>query len=121
MSHPSVNLHVFRKEAKVFTFALIDRRTREGRSLDGKTLTLTVRLTLDQIAADIQLSTGSGIVHDADQTANPGKFVATFSAGDTEVAPGDYFWDLHEDDEVIVGPGIVPSFEVTRSARYGPA
>lgn len=121
MSHPSVELDVYRTEAKVFVFTLIDRRTRLGLPLTGSTLRFTVRLTLDQVAFDIQKTTGAGIVHDPDQVANPGKFTLTLSTADLTLAIGDYFWDLFKDDEVKVAPGDVPAFHVRRSARYGPA
>lgn len=121
MSHPSVNLDVYRTEAKVFTITLIDRRTRLGIDLTGSILTFTVRLLLAQVAADIQIATGPQLVHDVDQVANPGKFVLTLTTGDTTIAIGDYFWDLFRDDEMIVAPGEVPAFKLKRSARYGPA
>ena len=121
MSHPTIDLDVYRTEAKIFTFELVDRRTRTGINLDGAVLRFTARLTLEQVAFDIQKATGTGIVHDADQVANPGKFTLTLSTADLTLAPGDYFWDLFKDDELKVAPGDVPAFHVRRSARYGPA
>jgi hypothetical protein len=109
-----MRMTVYKKEALVIAFKLVNRSTRLGINLDGKVVRFTVRDELTTASAAISKSTGSGITHDPDQATNPGAGDLTLTTSDTDLDVSEYFWDLWVDDEVYVAPSI---FEVALSVR----
>ncbi len=113
---PNVPITVFRSETLTQPFSLIDRRTRLGLNLDGKSVRFTVRASLAEAALITKL-TGAGIVHDPDQVANPGLFTLTVpKAEHTALGAFEHLWDLWVDDEVWVAPSL---YNVRDSVRFG--
>jgi hypothetical protein len=53
----------------------------------GKTLRFQAKRTHDQVTALIAKATGSGITHDPDQGANPGKATLALDPADTSALP----------------------------------
>jgi len=114
----SIKLTVYRGEAKTYRFTLLDKSTREGIDLTGKTVRFHVREDIDTGGSPaIEKESGSGITH-ADQGTNPGEFDLALVAADTGAPANleitEYVWDLWLDDEVIVEPS---PFELALSVR----
>lgn len=109
---PQVPLVVFISEQLVQQFCFVDRRTRAGLNLDGRTLRFNVRASLAE-AALITKVTAAGIVH-ADQGVDPGLMTLTVDAADNALAQLEHIYDIWIDDVVWIAPS---PYDVQLSVR----
>jgi len=83
----------YRGDTKKYLFKLRDKETQEPISIDGATLTATLKKKLAQtdLEADLQVS-ANGV--EADPPNPTGEISIIFSKVDTEIAPATYFYDF---------------------------
>lgn len=113
MPAPILKITLYKKAAQTLVFTHVNRVTQLGIALTAEVLTFTVRREIDFVTFEFQLTTGSGITHDPDQGANPGKFSVAISTANSDLPLEDHVFDIWRDDEVIVDPRSAVLVELT--------